>query len=57
MTANIEYTGHLRCKCTHVQSGTVIETDAPTNNLGKGERFSLHDNYNGHSCTGYGRRT
>ena len=43
MTANIEYTGHLRCKCTHVQSGTVIETDAPTDNLGKGERFSPTD--------------
>lgn len=43
MTANIEYTGHLRCKCTHVQSGTVMETDAPTDNLGKGERFSPTD--------------
>lgn len=43
MTANIEYLGNLRCQCTHVQSGTVIETDAPTDNRGKGERFSPTD--------------
>jgi len=27
----------------HIQSGTVIETDAPTDNQGKGERFSPTD--------------
>jgi uncharacterized OsmC-like protein len=27
----------------HVQSGTVIETDAPTDNAGKGEKFSPTD--------------
>ena len=43
MTANIIYKGHLRCECTHLQSGTVIETDAPTDNRGKGERFSPTD--------------
>jgi uncharacterized OsmC-like protein len=43
MTASIVYTGHLRCECTHLQSGTVIETDAPTDNRGKGERFSPTD--------------
>ena len=43
MTASIVYKGHLRCECTHVQSGTVIETDAPTDNRGKGERFSPTD--------------
>ena len=43
MTSSIIYTGHLRCKCTHIQSGTVIETDAPTDNRGKGERFSPTD--------------
>ena len=43
MTASIVYKGHLRCECTHLQSGTVIETDAPTDNRGKGERFSPTD--------------
>lgn len=43
MTASIMYTGGLRCECTHLQSGTVIETDAPTDNRGKGERFSPTD--------------
>jgi uncharacterized OsmC-like protein len=43
MTASIVYKGHLRCKCTHIQSGTIIETDAPTDNRGKGERFSPTD--------------
>ena len=43
MTAAIVYKGNLRCECTHVQSGTIIETDAPTDNRGKGERFSPTD--------------
>ena len=43
MTATIIYKGDLRCECTHLQSGTVIETDAPTDNRGKGERFSPTD--------------
>lgn len=43
MTATVEYKGNLRCECTHLQSGTVIETDAPTDNRGKGERFSPTD--------------
>ena len=43
MTASITYKGDLRCECTHLQSGTVIETDAPTDNRGKGERFSPTD--------------
>jgi uncharacterized OsmC-like protein len=43
MTASVIYEGNLRCKVTHNQSGTVIETDAPTDNKGKGERFSPTD--------------
>ena len=43
MTANIIYKGTLRCKATHLQSGSIIETDAPTDNRGKGERFSPTD--------------
>ena len=43
MTASILYKGDLRCECIHLQSGTMIETDAPTDNRGKGERFSPTD--------------
>lgn len=37
------YTGNLRVESTHLQSGSIIETDAPTDNNGKGERFSPTD--------------
>ncbi len=43
MTSSIVYKGQLRTEATHLQSGTVIETDAPTDNQGKGERFSPTD--------------
>ena len=43
MTATIVYKGDLRCECTHVQSGTEIQSDAPTDNRGKGEKFSPTD--------------
>ncbi len=38
-----KYLGNLRCENTHIQSGTIIHTDAPTDNLGKGEAFSPTD--------------
>lgn len=43
MTATILYNGALRCTAVHLQSNTQIETDAPTDNRGKGERFSPTD--------------
>ncbi len=43
MTSQIIYKGELRTVATHLQSSTAIETDAPTDNQGKGERFSPTD--------------
>ena len=42
-TSNIRYVGDLRTVCIHLQSGTQILTDAPTDNHGKGEAFSPTD--------------
>jgi putative redox protein len=43
VTSQVIYQGELRTVATHLQSGTVIETDAPVDNHGKGERFSPTD--------------
>lgn len=43
MTSSIIYKGKLRTEMTHLQSGSVVETDAPTDNQGNGERFSPTD--------------
>jgi uncharacterized OsmC-like protein len=43
MTASILYKGNLRSEAEHLQSKTRIETDAPTDNHGNGERFSPTD--------------
>lgn len=43
MTSTVEYQGQLRTLCTHLQSNSSLETDAPTDNQGKGERFSPTD--------------
>lgn len=43
MTASIIYKGNLRCTATHIQSGTIIGTDAPTDNQGLGAQFSPTD--------------
>lgn len=42
-TVKIKYRGDLRVECEHVQSGTKLYTDAPTDNQGKGESFSPTD--------------
>ncbi|HUR10944.1 MAG TPA: OsmC family protein [Flavitalea sp.] len=43
MTATVVYEGNLRTVCTHEKSGTLIQSDAPVDNQGKGERFSPSD--------------
>ncbi len=43
MTSTVIYKGDLRTTCTHLKSGSHFETDAPTDNNGKGERFSPTD--------------
>jgi putative redox protein len=43
MTSTVVYNGELRTTCTHLKSGSFFETDAPTDNNGKGERFSPTD--------------
>lgn len=42
-TIHIDYLGGLRTDCVHLQSGTHINTDAPTDNQGLGEAFSPTD--------------
>ncbi len=37
------YLGELRCRSSHGPSGSTLDTDAPTDNQGKGERFSPTD--------------
>jgi uncharacterized OsmC-like protein len=40
---SIKYLGDLRCEARHESSGTVITTDAPVDNEGRGESFSPTD--------------
>jgi putative redox protein len=42
-TATAQYEGQLRTEATHVASGTIIQTDAPVDNHGRGEAFSPTD--------------
>jgi putative redox protein len=43
ITSSVKYIGELRAEATHVQSNTLIHTDAPKDNFGKGEAFSPTD--------------
>jgi len=43
MTSKVLYKNNLRTECTHLQSGNIILTDAPTDNKGRGEYFSPTD--------------
>ncbi|MGY0391996.1 OsmC family protein [Bizionia sp. KMM 8389] len=43
MTATVTYLGDLRTENTHLKSGNVYVTDAPTDNNGKGDAFSPTD--------------
>ena len=42
-TSRVTYTSDLRCESEHLQSGTIVVTDAPTDNHGKGAAFSPTD--------------
>jgi putative redox protein len=43
MTSTVVYEGDLRTTCTHLRSGSSLETVAPVDNNGKGDRFSPTD--------------
>lgn len=43
MTSKVTYLGDLRTEAVHEASQTVLYTDAPTDNNGKGEMFSPTD--------------
>ncbi|MCU0422743.1 MAG: OsmC family protein [Bacteroidia bacterium] len=42
-TSVVEYMGKLRTQATHVNSNTIIGSDAPLDNKGNGELFSPTD--------------
>jgi uncharacterized OsmC-like protein len=43
ITSKVIYLGELRTEATHLQSNTIVYTDAPKDNHGKGEMFSPTD--------------
>jgi putative redox protein len=42
-TAKTKYLGDLRTEIIHIRSGSIITTDAPVDNKGRGENFSPTD--------------
>ena len=40
---NVVYSGHKHCELVHGPSGSKLETDAPKDNQGRGEKFSPTD--------------
>jgi putative redox protein len=43
VNVSVEYTGDLHCQAIHGPSKSHLETDAPTDNKGRGEKFSPTD--------------
>lgn len=43
LTSTVKYLGELRTEAVHLQSGSIIITDPPKDNHGKGEAFSPTD--------------
>jgi putative redox protein len=43
VSISFEYQGDLHCQTVHGPSGTVLNTDAPKDNHGRGESFSPTD--------------
>lgn len=43
ITSHVKYLGDLRTEANHLGSGSIILTDAPKDNHGKGEAFSPTD--------------
>jgi putative redox protein len=43
VSIQLEYEGELHCRAVHGPSGTVLNTDAPKDNQGRGESFSPTD--------------
>jgi putative redox protein len=43
VSIQLKYEGDLHCKAVHGPSGTVLTTDAPKDNQGRGESFSPTD--------------